>query len=246
VSRQIARQNLRKIKQWPAGAAERIRDDAREQHAALHPASRAFPAAAISFNLRSGSSLSDAIPAIQKAERENGLPDTIETTFTGAAAEFRSSLTSEPLLILAAVVVNLHRARRSVRKLHSSNHDSFDIAICRRRRVARAAHLPHRFFFGRAYRHHPPDRHRKKERDHDDRFCARSRTQGRDVARGIDLSSMSAAVSAHHDDNGGGIVGRIATCPREWNWQRIAEPRSEFPSSEDCCSHNFSRSTRRR
>jgi hydrophobe/amphiphile efflux-1 (HAE1) family protein len=64
-----------------------------------------FPAATISFNLRSGSSLSDAIPAIQKAEREIGLPDTIATSFTGAAAEFRSSLTSEPLLILAAVIV---------------------------------------------------------------------------------------------------------------------------------------------
>jgi hydrophobe/amphiphile efflux-1 (HAE1) family protein len=64
-----------------------------------------FPAATISFNLRSGSSLSHAIPAIQKAEREIGLPNTIATTFTGAAAEFRSSLTSEPLLILAAVVV---------------------------------------------------------------------------------------------------------------------------------------------
>jgi multidrug efflux pump len=64
-----------------------------------------FPAATISFNLRSGSSLSHAIPAIQTAEREIGLPDTIATTFTGAAAEFRSSLTSEPLLILAAVVV---------------------------------------------------------------------------------------------------------------------------------------------
>ncbi len=64
-----------------------------------------FPAATISFNLRSGSSLSHAIPAIQKAEREIGLPSTIATTFTGAAAEFRSSLTSEPLLILAAVVV---------------------------------------------------------------------------------------------------------------------------------------------
>src|SRR5207302_5614026 len=64
-----------------------------------------FPAATISFNLRSGSSLSHAIPAIQKAEREIGLPDTIATTFTGAAAEFRSSLTSEPFLILAAVVV---------------------------------------------------------------------------------------------------------------------------------------------
>jgi hydrophobe/amphiphile efflux-1 (HAE1) family protein len=64
-----------------------------------------FPAATISFNLRSGSSLSHAIPAIEKAEREIKLPNTIATTFTGAAAEFRSSLTSEPLLILAAVVV---------------------------------------------------------------------------------------------------------------------------------------------
>src|SRR6476660_6759014 len=64
-----------------------------------------FPAATISFNLRSGSSLSHAIPAIEKAEREIGLPDTIATQFTGAAAEFRDSLTSEPLLILAAVVV---------------------------------------------------------------------------------------------------------------------------------------------
>jgi hydrophobe/amphiphile efflux-1 (HAE1) family protein len=64
-----------------------------------------FPAATISFNLRSGSSLSHAIPAIQKAEREIGLPNTVTTTFTGAAAEFRSSLTSEPLLILAAVIV---------------------------------------------------------------------------------------------------------------------------------------------
>ena len=64
-----------------------------------------FPAATISFNLSNGSSLSHALPAIQKAEREIGLPDTIATSFTGAAAEFRSSLTSEPLLILAAVIV---------------------------------------------------------------------------------------------------------------------------------------------
>ncbi len=64
-----------------------------------------FPAAAISFNLKSGSSLSHAIPAIEKAEHEIGLPNTIATSFTGAAAEFRSSLTSEPLLILAAVIV---------------------------------------------------------------------------------------------------------------------------------------------
>jgi multidrug efflux pump len=64
-----------------------------------------FPAATISFNLQRGSSLSHAIPAIERAEREIGLPNTIATSFTGAAAEFRSSLTSEPLLILAAVIV---------------------------------------------------------------------------------------------------------------------------------------------
>ena len=64
-----------------------------------------FPAATISFNLRPGSSLSHAIPAIQKAERQIGLPDTVATTFTGAAAEFSSSLASEPFLILAAIVV---------------------------------------------------------------------------------------------------------------------------------------------
>ena len=64
-----------------------------------------FPAATISFNLQRDSSLSHAIPAIERAEREIGLPNTIASSFTGAAAEFRSSLTSEPLLILAAVIV---------------------------------------------------------------------------------------------------------------------------------------------
>jgi len=64
-----------------------------------------FPAATISFNLRSGESLSNAIPAIEKAEQQIGMPNTIATSFSGAAAEFRSSLTSEPLLILAAVIV---------------------------------------------------------------------------------------------------------------------------------------------
>jgi multidrug efflux pump subunit AcrB len=33
------------------------------------------------------------------------LPDTVQTTFSGSAAEFRSSLKSEPFLILAAIVV---------------------------------------------------------------------------------------------------------------------------------------------
>ena len=64
-----------------------------------------FPAATISFNLRPGSFLSQAVPAIQGVEQRIGMPDSIVTAFVGSAAEFRSSLASEPYLILAAVIV---------------------------------------------------------------------------------------------------------------------------------------------
>src|SRR5205814_2130506 len=64
-----------------------------------------FPAVTLSFNLRPGASLGQAVDAIQNAEKEIGLPQTVVTTFSGSAAEFRSSLKSEPFLILAAIVV---------------------------------------------------------------------------------------------------------------------------------------------
>ena len=64
-----------------------------------------FPAVTLSFNLSPGSSLGEAVDAIQQAEREIGLPVTVLTTFSGTAAEFRTSLKSEPYLVLAAIVV---------------------------------------------------------------------------------------------------------------------------------------------
>jgi hydrophobe/amphiphile efflux-1 (HAE1) family protein len=64
-----------------------------------------FPAITLSFNLRPGASLGSAIEAIQGMERRIDLPETVVTTFSGSAAEFRSSLKSEPFLILAAIVV---------------------------------------------------------------------------------------------------------------------------------------------
>jgi len=64
-----------------------------------------FPATTLSFNLKPGASLGEAVDAIQRAQKEIGLPDTMVTSFSGSAAEFRSSLKSEPYLILAAVVV---------------------------------------------------------------------------------------------------------------------------------------------
>ncbi len=63
-----------------------------------------FPATTLSFNLAPEISLGHAVKAIQQAEREIGLPASIHPSFQGTAAAFQSSLTNEPLLILAAVV----------------------------------------------------------------------------------------------------------------------------------------------
>jgi multidrug efflux pump subunit AcrB len=64
-----------------------------------------FPAITLSFNLSQGGSLGEAVKAIQNAQKTIGLPDTIATSYSGSAAEFRSSLKSEPFLILAAIIV---------------------------------------------------------------------------------------------------------------------------------------------
>ncbi len=64
-----------------------------------------FPAVTLSFNLAPDSSLGAAVSAIQQAEKEIGLPETVAAAFSGSAAEFRASLKSEPFLILAAILV---------------------------------------------------------------------------------------------------------------------------------------------
>jgi multidrug efflux pump len=64
-----------------------------------------FPASTISFNLAQGISLGAAVAAIENAERGAGIPNSIRTTFQGAALAFRSNLDNELLLLLAAVVV---------------------------------------------------------------------------------------------------------------------------------------------
>jgi multidrug efflux pump len=63
-----------------------------------------FPVVTLSFNLAPGVSLGQATKAIDAAEQEIGLPPSIQTSFQGTAAAFRNSLSSEPLLILAAIV----------------------------------------------------------------------------------------------------------------------------------------------
>ena len=63
-----------------------------------------FPVVTLSFNLAPGVSLGEATQAIQQAEEDIHLPPSIHTSFQGTAAAFRNSLSSEPWLILAAIV----------------------------------------------------------------------------------------------------------------------------------------------
>ena len=63
-----------------------------------------FPVVTLSFNLAPGVSLGEATKAIDAAERDIHLPNSIHTSFQGTAAAFRNSLSSEPWLILAAII----------------------------------------------------------------------------------------------------------------------------------------------
>ncbi len=58
----------------------------------------------MSFNLAPGISLGQATEVIEAAQSSINFPGTIHASFQGTAAAFQSSLSSQPLLILAALV----------------------------------------------------------------------------------------------------------------------------------------------
>jgi hydrophobe/amphiphile efflux-1 (HAE1) family protein len=64
-----------------------------------------FPAATLSFNLRAGVALGEAVDAITGAAGDIGMPSSVIGTFQGNAQAFQSSLSSEPALVAAALVV---------------------------------------------------------------------------------------------------------------------------------------------
>jgi len=63
-----------------------------------------FPAVTISFNLRPGVALGDAVDAIQATAQKVGLPPTIQTMFAGTAQAYMQSLGNQPILIGAALL----------------------------------------------------------------------------------------------------------------------------------------------
>jgi multidrug efflux pump subunit AcrB len=63
-----------------------------------------FPSVTLSFNLAPNSTIGAAVSAVQKATADLHMPPSIATSFQGSAPAFQSSLSSTPILILAALV----------------------------------------------------------------------------------------------------------------------------------------------
>jgi multidrug efflux pump len=63
-----------------------------------------FPSVTISFNLAPGVSLSDATLAIEQMKQRMGVPLTVRGFFAGTLLAYQQSLSSEPILILTALL----------------------------------------------------------------------------------------------------------------------------------------------
>jgi multidrug efflux pump len=63
-----------------------------------------FPSTTVSFNLAPRAALGDAVDAIKKAEADIHMPESVMTTFQGAALAFQATLGNELFLIIAALV----------------------------------------------------------------------------------------------------------------------------------------------
>jgi len=63
-----------------------------------------FPSVTLSFNLRPGQQLGTAVNAIRHAMVDLHMPGSIQASFQGNAQAFQSSLSSTPILILAALI----------------------------------------------------------------------------------------------------------------------------------------------
>ncbi len=64
-----------------------------------------LPSVTLSFNLATGTSLSQAVESIQAMEKDIGMPATITTSFQGTAQAFQSSANGQGMLLLLTVLV---------------------------------------------------------------------------------------------------------------------------------------------
>ena len=171
-----------------------------------------LPAVTISFNLKPGYALGDAVDAIQGLAAST-LPSTVATTFQGAAQAFQDSLQGLGMILAAAIIVIYIVLGVSVRELHAPADDSVGLAVGRLWRLAHTVDLQDRTELVRVCRHHHAGRPGEEERHHDGRLCRRRAAATRKVPAGGHPRGVPGALSPHHDDDNG--------CPRRDTADRV-------------------------
>jgi multidrug efflux pump len=63
-----------------------------------------YPSITVSFNLATGLSLSDAVREVTEMQQRLNMPQTVRGSFAGTAAAYQTSLASEPILVITAVL----------------------------------------------------------------------------------------------------------------------------------------------
>ena len=159
------------------GAAQRLRQmDDQPGAAAFDQPPGPVPGGDDQLQSRQGVALGPATEAVQRAEQELQLPRSLTTTFQGNAQAFQDSLTTVPLLILAALVcVYIILGVLYESFIHPAD-DPLDPAVGGPRRARDADAVWLRVQPRRADRHHSSDRHRQEERHHDGRLRHRRRS----------------------------------------------------------------------
>ena len=136
-----------------------------------------LPAVTISFNLKPGIALGDAMPLVDKLARET-LPRTFSTSFQGTAQAFQSSLKGLWLLLLMAILV----IYIVLGILYESFIHPLDHPLGTAGGRFRGAHHPDDLPQGpehiRLRRGDHADRDRQEERHHDDRLCPGGAAEG--------------------------------------------------------------------
>ena len=75
-----------------------------QYHFAGDQSHRPFPSVTVSFNLAPNVSLSDATKSIEDLQRRLGTPSTLQGFFAGTLLAYQQSLSTEPILVLAALM----------------------------------------------------------------------------------------------------------------------------------------------
>ena len=181
-----------------------------------------FPAVTISFNLKPGVALGDAVNAATAAAAKVGLPATIQTEFAGTAQAYEASLASEPILIAAALVtVYLILAMLYESYIHPITIiSSLPAASVGAVLALLITHNDLKYYCD--HRHNFTHWDREKERHHDDRFrSGRLATRRQELTR-LHRRSLHVALPPNSDDHDGRAPGSFAARTGNRHWIRTS------------------------